>query len=91
MEKRVGIREFKAKLSGCIREVKAGHTLVITERGKAVGRMTPVGESLEERMQALVKGGVVSWNGKSLKASRPMAKVKAGRKSIAEILSENRD
>ena len=61
MEKRVGIRELKAQLSGCIRAVKEGHTLVITERGKAVGRITPVGESVDERMQALVKSGVVSW------------------------------
>ncbi len=91
MEKRVGIRELKAQLSSCIRAVKEGHTLVITERGRAVGRMTPVGQSPEERIDSLVRSGVVSWNGKKLKASRPTARVRAGRKTLAEIVSEDRD
>jgi len=91
LEKRVGIRELKAQLSSCIRAVKEGHTLVITERGKAVGRITPVGESLDDRMEALVRAGVVSWNGKKLGASQPAAKVKPGSKTIAEIVSENRE
>ena len=91
LEKRVGIRELKAQLSGCIRAVKEGHTLVITERGKAVGRVTPVGESLDEKMDSLVRMGIVSWNGKKQKVDRPVARIKAGRKSLAEIISENRD
>jgi len=91
LERRVGIRELKAQLSTCIRAVKEGHTFVITERGRAVGRIIPVGESLNERMDALVRSGVVSWNGKKLKAGRPAAKVKAGSKTLGEIVSEDRD
>lgn len=91
LEKRIGIRELKAQLSGCIRAVKQGRTLVITERGKVVCRITPVGESLDERMDSLVSSGVVSWNGKKLKTGRPTAKVKAGSKTLAEIISADRD
>ena len=91
MEKRVGIRELKAQLSGCIRAVKEGNTLVITERGKTVGRIIPMGESLDEKMQSLVKAGVVSWNGKKLKGGRPPVKVTPGSKTMAQIVSENRD
>ena len=90
MEKRVGIRELKAQLSGCIRAVKEGHTFLITDRGKAVGRITPVSESLDDRVQALIRAGVISWNGQKLKSTPSAAKVKSGRKTIAEIVSENR-
>jgi len=39
----VGIRELKTQLSRYIRQVKAGSTVVITDRGKPVGRrITPL-------------------------------------------------
>lgn len=90
-EKRVGIRDLKAQLSSYIKQVKKGHTVVITERGKAVGRITPTEESLDDRIHALVRAGVVSWNGKRLKVGRPAAKLKPASKTLAEIVSENRD
>ena len=90
-EKKVGIRELKAKLSGYIQEVKKGHTLIITERGRTVGRMLPNEESLEDRVQSLIRSGVVSWNGKRLKPGRPSRKLKAGARTIAQLVSENRE
>jgi prevent-host-death family protein len=90
-EKKVGIRELKAKLSGYLQEVKNGHTVVITERGRAVGRILPADESVEDRVQNLVRSGVALWSGKKLKPGRPIAKVKTGRKTLAEIVAENRD
>ena len=32
-ERRIGIRELKSKLSECVREVKGGGTIVVTDRG----------------------------------------------------------
>ena len=90
-EKTVGIRELKAKLSAYLEEVKNGHIVVITERGRPVGRITPAGEPLEDRVRALVHSGVAAWSGKSVKPGRPAGKVKPGRKSLAEIVSEDRD
>ena len=90
-EKKVGIRELKAQLSGYIREVKKGNTVVITERGSEVGRIIPASESLEERIQHLVRSGFADWNGKTLRAGKPAAKIKAGSKTLAEIVSEDRD
>ena len=90
-EKRVGIRTLKAQLSGYIREIKKGNTIVITERGNAVGRIIPAAETLEERIQTLVQSGVADWNGKKLKPGKPVAKIKPGCKTLAEIVSENRD
>ena len=90
-EKRVGIRALKAQLSGYIREIKNGNTVVITERGTEVGRIIPVAESLEERIQSSVGSGFADWNGKRLKPGKAAAKVKPGAKTLAEIVSEDRD
>ena len=89
-EKRVGIRKLKVQLSAYIREVKKGNTVIITERGNAVGRIMPVSESLEERIQSLVRSGIADWNGKKVKPGKPAAKIK-GRKTLAKIVSEGRD
>lgn len=40
-EMTVGIRDLKAQLSNYLRQVKAGATLIITERGRPVGRIVP--------------------------------------------------
>lgn len=90
-ERKVGIRELKAKLSSYIQEVKKGNSVVITERGRTVGRIMPPQESLEDRVRDLVRSGIASWSGKRLKPGRPIAKLKSGGKTLAEIVVENRD
>ncbi len=47
------IRELKTRLSRYIRQVKADDTVIITERGKPVGRLIPLPPSLEARLQGL--------------------------------------
>ena len=91
IEKRVGIRELKAQLSEYIREIKKGNTVVITERGNAVGRLIPASESLDDRIQSLVDFGLADWNGKKISPGKPVAKIKPGSKTLADIVSENRD
>ena len=65
-EVRVGTRELKSRLSEYLRRVKAGQTIVVTERGKVIGHIVPVPLSLEERMQTLADAGflVLGANGK---------------------------
>ncbi|WP_374687443.1 type II toxin-antitoxin system Phd/YefM family antitoxin [Promineifilum sp.] len=46
MDERVGIRELKSGLSEYLRRVKAGETIVITERGRPIGRIVPEGLTL---------------------------------------------
>jgi len=56
---RVGTREFKNRQSRYLRAVRAGQTLVITARGKAVAKLSLTGEeksdpnSLRERLEEL--------------------------------------
>jgi len=90
-EKKVGVRMLKAKLSSYLQEVKNGHTVLITERGRPVGRITPAFESVEDKTQLLVRTGVASWSGRRLKPGRPVARLKPGGKTLAAIVVENRD
>jgi prevent-host-death family protein len=90
-EKTVGIRELKAQLSGYIQKVKNGCTVLITERGRPVGRIMPVHQTLEERMQNLIRSGAMAWSGTKLKPGRPVAKLRRRGKTVAEIVVENRD
>jgi len=86
----VGIRDFKARLSEYMRRVKNGQSIVITEHGKPVGRILPMETSLEERIEALQKAGLVAWNGKKLRRIKPPA-VNRSDKLISDIVVEMRD
>ena len=46
--KTAGIRELKAHLSGYLKEVKEGEEILISERGRAIARIVPVGTPREE-------------------------------------------
>jgi prevent-host-death family protein len=90
IETTVGIRDFKARLSEYMRQVKKGQSIVITEHGKPVGRILPVEMSLEERVEMLRKAGLVAWSGKKLRRIKPPA-VNRGDKLVSDIVVELRD
>lgn len=89
-ERRIGIRELKSTLSECIREVKAGRTLVVTEHGDPVARMIPETGSVQERLDALRKAGAVTWSGRRLRRVKPVARVR-GNRTVADLVSEGRE
>jgi prevent-host-death family protein len=89
-ETSVGIRELKARLSLYLRQVKGGTTLLITERGKPIGRIVPLRPSLEERMEELAAAGLAKWNGRRLAHSKPAARAR-GRQMVSELLLEDRE
>lgn len=86
----VGIRELKTRLSSYVQQVKAGATLVITERGKPVGRIVPLSPSAEERLQTLTQFGLVAWSGRKLAPTVPVARARDGW-MVADLLLENRE
>ena len=89
-ERKVGIRELKSKLSECVRDVKKGATIVVTERGRNVARIVPEAWSLEERLDTLRNAGTILWSGRRLGAGKPSVRVR-GRRTVASILAENRE
>lgn len=85
----VGVRELKARLSEYLRQVKAGRTVTITERGVPVGRLVPASQTREQRLQAMLDAGLAEWSGKPLPPMKPVARVKKGH-SVADLLIEDR-
>ena len=88
-EKRIGIRELKATLSECVREVRAGRTIVVTDHGQPVARIIPEGVSLRERVEALRNAGAIAWSGRRLEPAKPAGRVR-GRTTVADLVVENR-
>jgi prevent-host-death family protein len=85
----IGIRELKSHLSAYLQRVKAGETVVITERGRPVGRILPLEGSLEETFRRLGEAGLLAWSGRKLGRSRPAA-VPKGDRTVSELLLEDR-
>jgi prevent-host-death family protein len=88
----VGARELKARLGRYPQVVREGGTVVVTDRGKPIARLTPIAEteSFEERTRALVKAGLVQWGGGRLTDREPPATL-IGDKTVAGILIEQRE
>jgi prevent-host-death family protein len=86
----IGIRELKSRLSHYLRRVKAGETLIITERGKPVGRIVPVEIPLGERLAHMVQAGTAEWNGQRLQPYRPKA-VNRGAGQLSDLVVEARE
>lgn len=55
--KTAGIRDLKSRLSSYLKDVKEGEEILISERGKTIARIVPVGTPREEDKlhSALVK------------------------------------
>jgi prevent-host-death family protein len=88
-QRRIGIRELKSKLSECVRDVKDGQTIVVTERGRAVARLIPDATSVRERLAALTSAGGIQWSGRRLTHTKPVARTR-GRRTVADLVGENR-
>lgn len=87
----VGVRELKAQLSRYVRQVKAGATLVITDRGKPVGRIVPLGTSAAMRQQELIQVGMAAWSGRRLPGVPDFTPPRArGDRTVADLLLEDR-
>lgn len=89
-EVQVGVRELKNQLSKYLRQVKAGQTVTITERGQPVGKIVPVAQSLEEKLEAMAQAGLLRWSGKRLEPMEPVAAIQ-GDRTVADLLIENRE
>jgi len=89
-ELEVGVRQLKNHLSRYLREVKRGRTVVITERGKPIGRIIPKGLPVADRIEALAKAGLVEWNGKRINPTEPVV-VNRSSRLVSDILVEMRE
>lgn len=87
------ISSAKNNLSALLREVQQGVTVVITDHGRPVARLEPMGESTDpdERLLALVADGLVALPRRKADASLldlPMPQVTAGPSAVDYLLEE---
>lgn len=60
---RVGIRQFRDRLTFYMKKVRAGHSVVILDRGVPLARVSPVRAPEEAAVWRLAEEGLVEWAG----------------------------
>jgi prevent-host-death family protein len=86
----IGIKELKAHLSAHLARVKAGDTVVITDRGKPVAKLVPAAaQDVPAAVARLLASGEANWSGEPLPPFEPIA-LTAGAKTIAQMIAEDR-
>ena len=91
MDVQVGIRELKAHLSAHLDRVKAGQTVVVTERGRPVAMLVPFAEqqAFPPSVERLLETGVATWSGRDLPHFEPLPAA-PGDKTLAAMISADR-
>jgi prevent-host-death family protein len=85
----VGIRELKANLSRHLKRVRAGAQLMVTERGRAIATISPVGTPADMGWaHRLVAQGRAHWNGGKPAGSPRPARVPVERMVSAAVLED---
>lgn len=60
----IGVRELKARLSACLKRVRAGERLTVTDRGRAIATLVPVDPTpAPDWLNRLLSAGRVRWAG----------------------------
>ena len=88
----VGSRELKTRLGRYLRRVRAGETLVVTDRGEPAAELRPVVTSaspMDARLERLIALGVVSR--RENRALAPFRLVRNAGRSVSEAIREDRD
>ncbi len=86
MARAYSVHEAKARLSELLRRVKAGRSVVISERGKPIARVVPIepAEDVESRLVEMKRAGLLVHGGGSRDALRPIARKPGALKRFLE-------
>ncbi len=83
----IGLRHLRNGLAGYVRRVRSGQSLLITDRGLPVARLSPVTEQ-SERRALLAAEGLMEWSqGKPSGLTRP-PQVREG--TVADLVIQGR-
>jgi prevent-host-death family protein len=82
----VGVRELKNNLSRYLARVGQGDEVVVTDRGRAVAKISPIGT--ERTIDRLIAQGVVTRS-PSTKRAAPARRVRAKR-AVSPLVSDQR-
>lgn len=81
----VGVRELKAKLSEYLARAADGEEIEVTDRGRPIARLVPLPSP-----SGLARGIEEGWITEPRRTSLPAAAPRPGRRSVAEVLDEDR-
>lgn len=84
----VSIREFKARLSHYLAQVRAGQTLEISSHRKVIARVSAVPEAKEQGVERLLSSGAAQWSGG--KPTGAMLQLHDGGKPVSDMVLEDR-
>jgi len=62
---------------------------VVTERGKPIGQIIPVKQTIEKKLQSVVDAGLAEWSGRKVKPGRPDA-INRSEKQISDLVADDR-
>jgi prevent-host-death family protein len=91
---KVGSREFKNRLGRYLRAVREGKTLVVTDRGKAVAKVSPAdpvpdsAPTMDEVLKKLEADGLIHLRRKPFGKFKPIPS--RGGKLASEMIIEDR-
>jgi prevent-host-death family protein len=93
---RAGVAELKAGLSHYLERVRAGHEIVVTDRGQPVARLVPIaaGTRRGSRRQRLVRQGLLVPGRGRIRPSllkSPLGSGRQGRAVLDALLEERRE
>lgn len=84
----VGVRELKARLGKYLRTVRAGKTLIVTDRGEPIAELRPLQDDLEQKLAKLRAAGVIGGGSGRLKPFEP---VRIEGASVSSAVLEDRE
>ena len=85
----IGVREFKAHLSECLKRVRAGERLIVTDRGRPIATVVPAETAATtEWAHAMVAEGRAHWNGGKPLGLTP--RIKSRGKPTSRMVLEDR-
>ena len=81
------MRELKSSLSRYLSRVRAGETVVITQRGEPIARIVPAG--IPQDIAELISQGRVAWTGRRFEVPQEPVRLTEG-PGLSEYISEDR-
>jgi prevent-host-death family protein len=81
----VGVRDLRDNLSRYLERVRNGEEVVVTDRGRAIARVLPIGT--ERALDRLIANGVVT---PAPRAKQGRARRVVGRGTVSDLVADQR-
>jgi prevent-host-death family protein len=90
MEKTIGIRELKARISQVINAARRGESTIITYHGKPLARIVPFEPAGETELDSLQHSPSIDWDGQMIREIKP-AGYNTSNGQISDVVSGLRE